>query len=282
MDRRVVADVGARPAAPAQDGGGTEIYAPTLEDADRAVDVYERGRQLTQHLAERDGVEPVFVWQPMVKNRAEESAADEVSEPTLDMSDILADDTAVFVDGAHTNERGAEIVAERLWTEIAPSIGEFGSRRPGAEPPEQSVETTTTSAAPVSNGQALQWATDALDEVSGDSCAVERWKVWLGSLQAGTPEEVEALVALTQRFLGELTDDAPPGAEEAIEHLRRVSVELPGLAAATVTDPQLPYIPQLPFLADPDSTFLADFETISNSVLRACAEDRSRVGQVGG
>jgi len=111
------------------DGAGTsgsgQIYEKTVEDAERAVDVYERGRGLTLSLAEQYDVGTLFLWQPVLGSEPEAWSNENMSEPTVDISDALDDDTQVYIDGGHTNEEGARIVAERIWIELEPTVRAF-------------------------------------------------------------------------------------------------------------------------------------------------------------
>ena len=117
---------GAATGPPARQGadGGTTNYVKTEEDARRAVDVYERGRYLTMSLAERHDVTPLLLWQPQLKGEPEIWAAEHISEPTIDISDTLEEHVEVFIDGGHTNEEGARIVAERIWEELRPLVAD--------------------------------------------------------------------------------------------------------------------------------------------------------------
>lgn len=97
-------------------------YTKTIQDARNAVDVYERGRRMTEHLASDHQVEPVFLWQPVMVGPAEQWANEHISSPTINISDALDDHRDVFIDGGHTNEAGARVVAERIWMEIEPRV----------------------------------------------------------------------------------------------------------------------------------------------------------------
>ena len=85
----------------------------TDQDGTDAGRVYERGKVITQGLSERYGVTPFFFWQPMayVTGPIEQAVA-ELSDSTIDISGLLLDHQDVFIDGGHTNEEGARLVAE--------------------------------------------------------------------------------------------------------------------------------------------------------------------------
>ena len=97
-------------------------YSKSVVDGQRAVDVYERGRGLTRHLAEEYGTEAVFFWQPVMAGEAELWANSNISAPTINVSDALDGHQGVYIDGGHTNEEGARLVADRLWLELRPVV----------------------------------------------------------------------------------------------------------------------------------------------------------------
>lgn len=59
---------------------------------------------------------------------AEIWANQNISAPTINVSDALDDHQGVYIDGGHTNEEGARLVAERLWRELEPQIAELYGR----------------------------------------------------------------------------------------------------------------------------------------------------------
>lgn len=98
-------------------------YATTPQDGIDAGKVYERGKHLTLDLSERYGVDPLLLWQPIgFKGDAERNAIEQLTDPTIDISDALSDHDEVFIDGGHTNEEGARIVAERIWVDLKPLV----------------------------------------------------------------------------------------------------------------------------------------------------------------
>jgi lysophospholipase L1-like esterase len=120
---------GATTAAPVQeDGPGTgTTYDKTVDDAVRALDVYTRGRDLTLFLTDRYDVEPLLFWQPVQKGPAEFWVDDNLTEPTVNISDALDAHPDVYIDGGHTNEEGARIVAERIWETLGPQVRSLGA-----------------------------------------------------------------------------------------------------------------------------------------------------------
>ncbi len=118
--------------------------------AENAASIYAGSVQIAQHLAAAYGFDVAFFWQPNIFTKTivagEESLADPsncfrcqwdledhrslylqatelIGPPVIDISDAL-DDLAnpVMTDQVHTNERGAEAVAARIYSNIKPMI----------------------------------------------------------------------------------------------------------------------------------------------------------------
>ena len=110
--------------------------APFTEDelqevVPEAVDVYVRARDVLLDIAARHDVETLLTWQAdrqaaqeVLLTNALERAADLVGPPTVDLTAALdgVDPDALFIDGGHTNERGAQLVAEALWPLIEEAL----------------------------------------------------------------------------------------------------------------------------------------------------------------
>ena len=101
------------PASAAETGNTDQI-------ADRTLGIYRRGQSLSAALADRGGIDPLFFWQPQYANGVEGGPPAEVvarlTPPTIDITHAF-DDVApedVYIDGAHTNELGTELVAEAM------------------------------------------------------------------------------------------------------------------------------------------------------------------------
>ena len=76
-------------------------------------------------LARDHDVRPVFVWQPSGApvNHVYRQVGRALPPHVLDLSGVLTDiDETVFIDGSHTNERGAAIVAEELVPILMPLV----------------------------------------------------------------------------------------------------------------------------------------------------------------
>jgi lysophospholipase L1-like esterase len=85
--------------------------------------VYERAKAMTRSIAARADVPVRFFWQPAAgEGDPERRAKAELTSSTIDISDVLLDHPEVFLDGVHTNEEGARIVAERMWEDLRPTI----------------------------------------------------------------------------------------------------------------------------------------------------------------
>lgn len=112
-------------AAPAGDGIGTD-YDLTAEDGTDAGRVYERGRRLTSQIAADAGVEPLFFWQPVrFEGLPQQRALAELGDDVIDLSDALDGHGDTYIDGAHTNEEGARVIAEAIWPSVQPRIEQW-------------------------------------------------------------------------------------------------------------------------------------------------------------
>lgn len=235
-------------------------YVKTVEDAVRAVDVYERGRRVTEFLADEAGVRTVFFWQPQMAGPAELWANDNVSAPTIDISDALdGREEDVYIDGGHTNELGAEIVAERIWDDLAPVVGSAAgvAFRPQPVQPEPA---TPTSASRISEAEA------SLSQAVDDPCALEAWSMRLLTLVAADAAESARIGDLAARFFGSLAATLPAGAERERQVLLGAASRVREQALAGPVDPSSPVVPQLPLAADPE------FVPVIQSVLASVAD----------
>lgn len=107
----------------ANESGSVSDYQMTEQDGIDAGRVYERGKQFTLMLSQRYEVTPFLFWQPVgYLGPPHQRAVEQLTEPTIDISDILADHDDVFIDGGHTNEEGARLVAVEIWRQMEPAI----------------------------------------------------------------------------------------------------------------------------------------------------------------
>lgn len=110
-------------------------YLPPLEDVERALveaaQIYRRSVRLIRHEAEVADVPIVVLWQP-AGTPPTPPARDDYGTLTdrvatdgggIDLSDALLDAPGpVYIDGLHTNELGARIVAEAVWPHVAGAL----------------------------------------------------------------------------------------------------------------------------------------------------------------
>lgn len=126
------APAGASPAEEASVGRSTrrsddEVESPdfdiTEQDGIDAGQVYMRIQRLTRTLSEEHDVPTLFYWQPYSSPTDHDVAARaQIGPPTIDIAELLLDHREVYIDGAHTNEEGARIVAERMWEDLGPEV----------------------------------------------------------------------------------------------------------------------------------------------------------------
>jgi hypothetical protein len=125
----------------------------------RAATVYRRARNLVLGLAADRGIAPVFFWQPVADRELDpryQAATAAVGAPTVDISDTLDAHEDTYVDGAHTNEEGAHLVAVRMWAELRPVVV---AARAGDLPP---VPAPTDDVGPAGDGGGASVQSDAL------------------------------------------------------------------------------------------------------------------------
>lgn len=120
-----IPDVGFTPQIVDENGNIAE-YPTTVQDGVDAGRVYQRWKPVTLSIARRSGVKPFLFWQPVgYDGPPQQAAREEIGSTTIDIHDALEDHPEVFIDGGHTNEEGARIVAERLWETLGPAVQEW-------------------------------------------------------------------------------------------------------------------------------------------------------------
>ncbi|MEL7207291.1 MAG: SGNH/GDSL hydrolase family protein, partial [Actinomycetota bacterium] len=113
--------------------GASPAAGDESDQVERTVAIYERSRHLIEALAADFDVETRFYWQPQSGSTDTDTpyrvAADRVSAPTVDLSQLFAgiDESTVYIDGGHTNELGASMVAEAIWQDLRPRVAALGS-----------------------------------------------------------------------------------------------------------------------------------------------------------
>lgn len=98
---------------------------------DRVADLHARSVDLARFVAGEHDVDTLFTWQAASgvagdggAYRQVAGADDQGPNGAVDLSEALDDEAeAVYLDGVLTNERGAEVVAGRLWALIAAELG---------------------------------------------------------------------------------------------------------------------------------------------------------------
>ena len=107
------------------------------ERARNAVQLYDRAVQVIESLAKSYGFKAVFIWQPIAYSTeggdaeryaspdtwgigaAFRDATELVRPPVINFSDAFDGvKEAVFIDNAHTNELGAEIIARDIYPQL--------------------------------------------------------------------------------------------------------------------------------------------------------------------
>jgi len=231
-----------------QSTGVGPTYVTTLKDAERALDVYGRGRKMTTHLAEDYGVTPIFFWQPTLTDEVGTWANENVSEPTINLSDALDGREDVFLDGGHTNEEGARIVAERIWREIAPIVKapRVGPRKNNAAPAVPPAKPAPTPA------QMFDTAQLALESAVANPCELGTWSSQLGALRVSDQTEGDRLVELAQKFLFALAEQMPPEQSALRAQLTKAAGQLPFQSGSVLADPAKPFFTQLPVANNPE------------------------------
>ena len=257
-------------AAVNQDGGSkdgfSETYVKTEQDAQRAVDVYERGRFLTTQLAEEYGVMPIFFWQPVMAGQAEVWANDRISDPTLNISDALDGREDVYIDGGHTNEEGARIVAERIWTDIEPSV-----KAPRRPPSRRSNRPAVPAPTPAPTSEAtIESARISLDEAALNPCDLGTWSSRLGVLRSSSPDETTEVIELSKEFLLLLAGQLPADQSAVRQALTTASAKLVQQAAAAQVDPAVPLLAQLPLANDAEFRSAIETGLAVNASVNGC------------
>jgi hypothetical protein len=71
------------------------------------------------------GVEPFFFWQPVQLDPGQpyRELAERLPPPVIDLSHVLDDPPReVYLDGGHTNELGAQLVAEAMYPHLVEAL----------------------------------------------------------------------------------------------------------------------------------------------------------------
>jgi lysophospholipase L1-like esterase len=114
--------------------GIDEADAAQVEPIDPTVvadlrETYLRMLDLAEFLAEEHGVRPAFFWQPvrLPDDSPYYELAAGLPAPVVDLTDALDDPPGeVYLDGGHTNELGARLVAEAMYPHLTDALDEAG------------------------------------------------------------------------------------------------------------------------------------------------------------
>ena len=153
---RVLGDVVSEPvsASVTQAGSSDESTLTQHDIGVAAVKVYDRSRDLIEHVADEAGVDARFFWQPVPgwddPTGAYSTAVGRLSDPTVSIAGCLDGHEDVYLADWHTNEEGARLVAECMWAELGPGVRSW-YRGHGLErrAPVRSVGDDVVSAVPV-------------------------------------------------------------------------------------------------------------------------------------
>ncbi len=107
-------------------GADEPFYVPPPEQMAEAVDhaeaIYRRTMAMVEHVAGEHDVPLAVFWQPANAWAPYDDLTERVAHVAggIDLSGALSDPPApVYIDGVHTNELGARLVAEAMWPALA-------------------------------------------------------------------------------------------------------------------------------------------------------------------
>ncbi|MCB9373278.1 MAG: SGNH/GDSL hydrolase family protein [Microthrixaceae bacterium] len=109
---------------------GREVGLPGLDDAevgtpeeqtDAALDIYGRAKGLVEDLADDYDVPVRFFWQPRAAGWPPE-VLERLPEGVIDLSDVFGGDPSPFYDVVHTDEAGAQVIAQAMWDSLGPEL----------------------------------------------------------------------------------------------------------------------------------------------------------------
>jgi hypothetical protein len=248
----------------------TNDYTKTIQDAKNAVDVYQRGRSITNFLARSHHVDPIFFWQPVIAGPAEDWANAHMTRPTVNISHLLDDHRGVFLDGGHTNEHGADLVARRIWQQIRSRVETWYRQHPGGlvrhSPTTTAPPTTTT----LGNQAIVEQAITDLTRARSTPCLLLEVSDQLPKLRASTRAEVNGVVGVVVTYLDMLADVAPVGATEAADTVRTAAAAFGRLAQSSSFDSAQPILPQMKARVTP--VLIPSIQTITDSLRVRCSQ----------
>ncbi|MBL8776644.1 MAG: SGNH/GDSL hydrolase family protein [Acidimicrobiales bacterium] len=91
------------------------------QQTDAALDIYGRAKGLTEDLATDYDVPVRFFWQPRAAGWPPE-VLERLPDGVDDLSNVFGGDPSYFYDVVHTDEVGAELIAQAMWDELGPEL----------------------------------------------------------------------------------------------------------------------------------------------------------------
>lgn len=92
------------------------------EQADAALDIYERATGRVRDLVDAYGSSAAFFWQPRRIGWPSE-VTDRLPAGVADLGHVFdGQEDELYIDEVHTNEHGAQVVAEAMWAELAAEL----------------------------------------------------------------------------------------------------------------------------------------------------------------
>jgi hypothetical protein len=102
--------------------GNEDLVAGTTEEeTEAALDIYGRANAMIQDLGEDHDTPVRFFWQPSKAGYPPE-VFERLPEGVTDLTGVFGGDTSVFYDEVHTDEVGAEVIAQAMWDQLGPEL----------------------------------------------------------------------------------------------------------------------------------------------------------------
>jgi 4-amino-4-deoxy-L-arabinose transferase-like glycosyltransferase len=91
------------------------------QQTDNALGIYGRAKTLVEDIGEDSGTPVRFFWQPSKVGWTPE-VLERLPEGTVDLSDVFGGATTPYYDEVHTDEVGAEVIAQAMWDQVGPEL----------------------------------------------------------------------------------------------------------------------------------------------------------------
>lgn len=102
-------------------GRDATVRATPEEQTDAALEIYARALTLIEDLGEGSGTPVRFFWQPTAEGWSPD-VLDRLPEGVADLSGVFGGDSSPFYDAVHTDEVGAEVIAQAMWEQLGPEL----------------------------------------------------------------------------------------------------------------------------------------------------------------